>query len=101
MFISDYFLLYREVDLNERYEASVNEQTNLTPGYLSDIIQMVVIYSATTEYTKYLCDLEGEINIQDTFIYQVSSRFLYKMQFIFKFLLIHLFFVKIVPSIFY
>ncbi|CAH2104285.1 unnamed protein product [Euphydryas editha] len=69
----------REVDLNERYEARVNEQINLTPGYLSDVIQMVIIYSATTEYTKYVCDLEGEINIQDTFIYQIRT-FTFKVE---------------------
>ncbi|XP_064076651.1 hydrocephalus-inducing protein-like [Vanessa tameamea] len=69
----------RDADLNERYETIVNEQGSLIRGYLSDVIHMVVVYSATTEYTKYVCGLEGEKNIEDTFIYQIRS-FTFKVQ---------------------
>lgn len=65
-------ILGSDVDLNERYETVLNEQMNIRSEIPSDIINMVVIYSALTEYTKYTCNLEQEINLQDTFIYQVS-----------------------------
>ncbi|CAH0726119.1 unnamed protein product, partial [Brenthis ino] len=62
-----------EADLNERFEAVLNEQANHNPEVLSDVINMVVVYSATTEYTKYVCDLDGEMNLEDTFIYQIRN----------------------------
>lgn len=64
-------ILRSDVDLNERYETVFNEQMNLRSEIPSDLINMVVIYSALTEYTKYTCNLEQEMNLQDTFIYQV------------------------------
>lgn len=68
------FSVYREAGFNERCEAILNEQTNpnLTPEAMSDVINMVVVYSATTEYTKYICDLNAEMNLEDTFIYKVN-----------------------------
>ena len=36
---------------------------------------MVVVYSATTEYTKYICDLKAEINLEDSFIYKVNMKY--------------------------
>ncbi|CAH2231774.1 jg7186 [Pararge aegeria aegeria] len=63
----------RDVDVNERYETVINEQINTNPEITLDKINIVVIYSAMTEYTKYLCNLEQEIKLQDTFIYQVRN----------------------------
>lgn len=32
---------------------------------------MVIVYSARTEYTKYICSLKEEKELPDTFIYKV------------------------------
>ncbi|CAK1550075.1 unnamed protein product [Leptosia nina] len=61
------------ISVNERYQAIIDEQFHITPENALDIIQMVIVYSATTEYTKYTCNLNEEKNMEDTFIYQVRD----------------------------
>ncbi|XP_045487724.1 hydrocephalus-inducing protein-like [Pieris rapae] len=61
------------VGVNERYQAVIDEQFHISPENALDIIQMVVVYSATAEYTKYSCDLKEELNMNDTFIYQTRT----------------------------
>ncbi|CAF4756984.1 unnamed protein product [Pieris macdunnoughi] len=61
------------VGINERYQAVIDEQFHISPENALDIIQMVVVYSATAEYTKYSCDLKEELNMNDTFIYQTRT----------------------------
>ncbi|XP_069355214.1 hydrocephalus-inducing protein-like [Maniola hyperantus] len=63
----------RDVNVDERYETVINEQINANPEITTDIIHMVVIYSAVTEYSKYVCNLEKKMNLKETFIYQVRD----------------------------
>lgn len=44
-------------------------------------LTVIVVYSAVTEYTKYICSLKEQATLRDTFIYQVnSSVFLYYLR---------------------
>ncbi|XP_062524258.1 hydrocephalus-inducing protein homolog isoform X2 [Bombyx mori] len=62
-------LFDQNISVNERLEVVLEEQPTLTSDYFSEI-NMVVIYSAITEYTKYACSLNEEYVLPDTFIYQ-------------------------------
>lgn len=49
----------------------IEEQTVHQTEDLLGIIHMIIVYSAVTEYTKYLSTLKEEMTLRDTFIYQV------------------------------
>lgn len=58
--------------MNERYELAIDDQnTAPPPESLLGTITMIVIYSAITEYIKYKTTLREEMNLRNTFIYQV------------------------------
>lgn len=52
--------------------------TTSATGDIYGNINIVIIYSVKTEYTKYITNLEEEKILQDTFIYQVILTFIYK-----------------------
>ncbi|XP_052747107.1 hydrocephalus-inducing protein-like [Bicyclus anynana] len=63
----------RGVDVNERHETMLNDEVESQQEIPSDKINIVVFYSAVTEYTKYKCNLAHTMNLPDTFIYQVRD----------------------------
>ncbi|XP_038212242.1 hydrocephalus-inducing protein-like [Zerene cesonia] len=62
-----------DICVNERYEEIITEQSHVAPENVLDVLNMIVVYSALTEYTKYTCDLGEDINLEDTFIYQIRN----------------------------
>ncbi|CAG9566725.1 unnamed protein product [Danaus chrysippus] len=60
-------------DLNQRFETPLDELVNQNTEPSADVIQMIIVLSALTEYTKYTCNLKAEKRLEDTFIYQTRS----------------------------
>nr|XP_021191308.2 hydrocephalus-inducing protein homolog [Helicoverpa armigera] len=59
-----------DLSLNQRCETLIDEQTIPASDYFLGGINMVIVYSAQTEYTKYLTQLPESKALPDTFIYQ-------------------------------
>lgn len=53
-------------------EKQLDEQTLIHSDDLLGMINMIVLYSASTEYSKYKCDLPEDMILRDTFIYKVN-----------------------------
>ncbi|KAJ0181982.1 hypothetical protein K1T71_002704 [Dendrolimus kikuchii] len=63
----------RDVSINERCEVIVEEQALPPPDSFLGTITIIVVYSATIEFTKYSCTLKEETTLRDTFIYQTRN----------------------------
>lgn len=66
-------LVLRDVSLNERCEMIIDEQALPPTEAFLGTLTVIVVYSAVTEYTKYICSLKEQATLRDTFIYQVNS----------------------------
>ncbi|XP_049866429.1 hydrocephalus-inducing protein homolog [Pectinophora gossypiella] len=62
----------QEISVEERTECPIEEQP-VPPADFLGLINIKILYSATTEYTKYECNLTEEMKLKDTFIYQTRS----------------------------
>ncbi|KAJ8729300.1 hypothetical protein PYW08_000881 [Mythimna loreyi] len=59
-----------DLSINERCETLIDEQTIPVSENFLGKINMVIVYSAQTEYTKYVSTLTEKKELLDTFIYQ-------------------------------
>ncbi|XP_026727025.1 hydrocephalus-inducing protein-like isoform X2 [Trichoplusia ni] len=59
-----------DLSLNQRCEIITDEQTIPASERYLGAINMIIVYSARTEYTKYICSLKEEKELPDTFIYK-------------------------------
>lgn len=62
----------RVVSAHERREVYVEDVIHAIKD-MSTSINIILLVSAITDYVKYSCTLQDEINLEDTFIYQVNS----------------------------
>ncbi|KAJ2953758.1 hypothetical protein O0L34_g1383 [Tuta absoluta] len=67
-----------ETGQNERAENAITEPIPKA-GRVLGVITIIILYSVTTEYIKYVSDLDEEIQLSDTYIYQ-KQRFSFKVE---------------------
>ncbi|VVC92213.1 unnamed protein product [Leptidea sinapis] len=62
-----------ETGVDQRYETAIEDTTLNNIPDTTDVINMIVVYSAMTDYANYSCELQDEMTLEDTFIYQTRT----------------------------